>query len=128
MNNTFKPDGYNSLSPYFVVEEAQKWVDLLQKVLGAIVLRRYLRPDGSIMHLELKIDDTVIMMGSSTEEYVPNQQMIHLYVPNVEQTYRVALENDCEPVQEPLSKENDEDKRGAFKDFAGNVWWISTKV
>ncbi len=128
MNNTFKPDGYNSLSPYFVVEEAQKWVDLLQKVLGAIVLRRYLRPDGSIMHLELRIDDTVIMMGGSTKEYVPNQQMIHLYVPNVEQTYRAALENGCEPVQEPLSKEDDEDKRGAFKDFAGNVWWVATKV
>ncbi|MCL7749557.1 hypothetical protein [Halalkalibacter alkaliphilus] len=52
MDKNFKPSGYNSLSPYFVVNGAQKMVDLLTKLFNGKELRRYDMPDGSIMHVE----------------------------------------------------------------------------
>lgn len=54
--------------------------------------------------------------------------MIHLYVPDVDDTFRKALELNCEPIQKPKTHEDDEDKRGAFKDFAGNRWWIAMQI
>ncbi len=127
MSLNYKPTGYNSLSPYFLVEKAEEWIDLLKQVFSVTELRKYLRTDGSIMHMELKIDDTVIMMGSTTNEFGPNHQMIHLYVPNVDAVFKKALELGCEAIQKPMKKEGDTDKRGAFKDFAGNDWWIATQ-
>nr|HMU05945.1 hypothetical protein [Saprospiraceae bacterium] len=69
MNADFKPAGYNSASPYFIVDEAQKLIDFLVYVFDAKQLRRYDRNDGSIMHAELKIDDSVIMLSNATNDY-----------------------------------------------------------
>jgi uncharacterized glyoxalase superfamily protein PhnB len=66
MNTDFKRIGYNSASPYFIVDGAQKFIDLMKQVFDAKELREYRTPDGSIMHAEIKIDDSVIMLGSST--------------------------------------------------------------
>ncbi|WP_273568410.1 VOC family protein [Maribacter halichondriae] len=128
MSSPYKPDGYNSLSPYFVIEDVQKFIDLLQQIFDAEELRRYHRPDGSIMHVELRIDDTVIMIGGATKVYTPIQQMVHLYVQDVDATFEKALRLGCKPIQEPEKKESDDDKRGGFTDFAGNSWWIATQL
>jgi uncharacterized glyoxalase superfamily protein PhnB len=59
MNKAFKPAGYNSVSPYFIVNGAQKFIDLMKKIFDAKELRRYDMPDGTIMHAEIQIDDSV---------------------------------------------------------------------
>ena len=63
----YKPAGYNSLSPYLIVNGAQKMIDLLKQVFGARDLRRYDHPDGTIMHAEVQIDDSVIMIADASE-------------------------------------------------------------
>src|SRR3546814_7670259 len=128
MQKIFKPEGYNSLSPYFVVDEAQRFIDLLKQIFNAKELRRYERPDGSIMHAELQIDDSVLMLGNSTKEYHSNQLLIHLYVPDVDQTFKKAVTLGCDPLQIPKIKDEDPDKRGMFKDFAGKVWAVGTQT
>ncbi|QYR19642.1 hypothetical protein KZ483_17275 [Paenibacillus sp. sptzw28] len=83
MKKNFKPKGYNSLSPYFVVKDAQRFVDLIKAIFNASELRRYDMPDGTIMHMELIVDDTVIMLGESSYEFSPTQLLVHVYVPDV---------------------------------------------
>ncbi len=68
----FKPTGYNSLSPYFIVDDCRKMVELLKGIFDAEELRKYEHPDGAIMHMELKIDDSVIMLANSSKEYPAN--------------------------------------------------------
>jgi PhnB protein len=63
MKEEFKPTNYNSVSPYFIVIGAQKFIDLMQVIFDAKELGRYDMPDGTIMHAEIQIDDTVIMLG-----------------------------------------------------------------
>lgn len=128
MQKSFKPEGYNSISPYFVVDDAQRFIDLLKQIFGAKELRRYARPNGSIMHAELQIDDSILMLGNSTKEYHSNQLLTHIYMPNVDLTFKKALELGCEPLQVPKINDDDPDKRGMFKDFAGNVWAVGTQV
>lgn len=124
----FKPNGYNSASPYFIVDEAQKLIDFLVYVFDAIQLRRYDRNDGSIMHAEIKIDDSVIMLSNATKEYPAMRLVMHVYVPNVDEIFEKAISAGCEIIDKPKTREGDPDKRGAFKDFAGNIWSVATQV
>lgn len=128
MNKRYKPENYNSLSPYLVVDGAQKMIDLLKEIFHAEELRRYDKPDQTIMHAELRIDDSVIMLADSSKAYPVNQLLLHVYVSDVDQIFQKAIALGCEAVEKPLTREGDPDKRGSFKDFSGNVWAIGTQV
>lgn len=128
MNLDFKPNGYNSASPYFIVDEAQKLIDFLVYVFDAIQLRRYDRNDGSIMHAEIKIDDSVIMLSDASKEYPAMRLVMHVYVLNVDEIFEKAVSAGCEIIDKPKTREGDPDKRGTFKDFAGNMWSVATQV
>lgn len=125
---TYKPTKYNSLSPYLVVDGAQKMIDLLKNIFGAKELRRYDNPDGTIMHAEVMLDDSVVMIGDSSEHFSSNQHLLHVYVPDVDATFKKALELGCESVEAPKERKGDPDRRGSFRDFAGNTWAIATQL
>jgi PhnB protein len=125
---TYKPDNYNSLSPYLIVDNAQKLVDLLTVIFDAKILRRFDLENGKIVHIELQLDDTVIMISDSTENYNANKAMLHIYVPDVFKTFGNAIENGCEIIEKPINKQGDPDTRGSFYDFAGNYWAVSTQT
>ncbi len=126
MATAFKPEGYNSVSPYFIVDGAQKFIDLLKEIFSATELRRYDMPDGKVMHAELKLYDSVIMLGSASEKYPAVPAIVHVYVPNVDEVFEKAIQAGCVVVEMPLQK-GDPDKRGTFTDFAGNMWSVATQ-
>jgi uncharacterized glyoxalase superfamily protein PhnB len=128
MTKPFKPTGYNSVSPYFIVKGAQKLIDLLKTVFDAKELRRYDNPDGTIMHAEIKIDDSVIMLGNSSDKYPPVTVVMHVYVADVDQIMDKAKEAGCQITEQPKTREGDPDRRGTFIDFAGNMWSIGTQL
>ena len=123
----FKPEGYNSLSPYLIVDDAGKLVELLRVVFDAQELRRFEREDGKIAHVELKLDDSVIMISNSTPDYPAHKTMLHLYVPDVHRSFDLAIEQGCRIIERPVNKEGDPDVRGSFYDFAGNYWALGTQ-
>lgn len=127
MAGTFKPEGYNSLSPYFIVDGAQKLIDLLVNIFDANVTRRYDLPDGKIMHAEVKIDDSILMLADSSEQYPANINLVHVYVPNAALAFNRAINAGCIGLETPTRKETDPDIRGSFKDFAGNTWSVGTQ-
>ncbi len=128
MSKSFKPSGYNSLSPYFVVNDAAKFMELMKKIFDAKELRRYDNTDGTIMHAELMIDDSVIMFAEGNENYPPHKLMLHVYVKDVHQTYQRALDQGCTGIEAPVNKPGDPDTRGSFTDYAGNFWAVGTQV
>jgi PhnB protein len=74
------------------------------------------------------IDDTVVMLADPVPpDWPPIASYVHIYVKDVDATYRKALDAGAASVQEPIKKQ-DEDKRGGVKDAGGTTWWISTKV
>ena len=124
----YKPSGYNSVSPYLVVNGAARMIELLQKVFGSKPLRRYDTDDGDIMHSEVMVDDSVIMIADATPDWPQNQSLIHVYVRDVDTVYHKAIESGFEAINAPRQREGDPDRRGEFRDFAGNVWSVSTQV
>jgi PhnB protein len=127
MSDNWKPEGYTSISPYLMIDGAQKEIDFLRKTFDAKELRRFDGSDGKIKHGEVKVGDTVVMVADSIEGYPAFPAWMHVYVPDVDATYKRALEAGGESVQEPSRREGDPDKRGGFKDPAGNTWWVSTQ-
>lgn len=127
MNMSYKPATYSTVSPYLIVADAAATIEFLERVFDAVELRRFPRPDGKLMHAEIRIDDTVVMLADSVEGWPPVPSFVHVYVADVDETYRRALEAGAESVQEPVQKE-DEDKRGGVKDAGGTTWWIATRV
>ena len=80
------------------------------------------------MHAEVRIDDTVIMLADPVPPDWPAiASYVHIYVKDVDETYRRALDTGAASVQEPIKKQ-DEDKRGGVKDAGGTTWWIATNV
>ena len=127
MSGAHKPEGYNSVSPYLIVDGAARTIEFLQRTFGAVELRRFPDPSGKVVHAEVRIDDTVVMLADSAEGWPPVPSHVHVYVPDVDAIYKRALEAGASSIQEPVKKE-DEDKRSGVKDAGGTTWWISTRV
>ena len=124
----YKPQNYNSLSPYLIVNDAQRRVDQLITIFNAKALRRFDHENGKIMHCELQMDDSIIMISDSTDTYPAHKTMLHLYVPDVFDVFERAIANGCEIIERPINKQNDPDMRGSFYDIAGNHWSVSTQT
>src|SRR5262245_56770969 len=127
MNQSFKPQDYPSVSVYIMANGAQRVIDFLVKVFDAKQTRRYDSPDGSIMHAEVQVDDTIVMLADAGGEFSGVPVWLHVYVPDVDATYARALATGAESVQEPSQHEGDPDRRGGVKDPVGNTWWIATQ-
>ena len=119
--------GYTSVSPYLIVQGASDTIAFLQRVFEAVEIQRITGPSGRIMHAEVRIDDSVLMIADAAEEWPPIHAHIHIYVPDVDETYRRALEAGAVSVQAPVKKD-DPDRRGGVKDAGGTTWWMATKV
>jgi uncharacterized glyoxalase superfamily protein PhnB len=122
-----KPRGYRTVSPYLIVDGAARTIDFLVGAFGGAELRRFPAPDGRLRHAEVRLGDSVVMLADATPEWPAIPANVHVYVPDVDATYRRALEAGAAPVQEPVRKD-DPDKRGGVRDDGGTTWWIATKV
>jgi PhnB protein len=127
MSSSYKPQGYSTVSPYLIVDGASQTIDFLVRAFDAVELRRFPDATGKLMHAEVRIDDTVVMLADGGGDWLPIPANVHVYVADVDATYRRALEAGATSVQEPVKKD-DADKRGGVKDAGGTTWWIATKV
>jgi PhnB protein len=127
MESFYKPEGYNSVSPYLVVNGADATIKFLVEVFSAVELRRIPDDAGKLTHAEVRIDDTVVMIADHRDGWPPTPAYVHIYVSDVDAIYKRAIAAGAVSVQEPIKKE-DEDKRGGVKDAGGTTWWIATKV
>lgn len=119
------PDGYHTVTPYLVVQGAAKLIDFLKEAFDAKEIHRTTQADGSIMHAEVRIGDSVVMMGEATGEFKPMPGMIHLYVDDVDAAYRRAQRAGATSLREPTDQFYG-DRTGGVQDPRGNQWWIAT--
>ena len=122
------PEGYHTLTPYLVVDGAEKVITFMKEAFGAkAVFEPMARPDGKIMHAEYKIGDSIIMISDASERAKATSAMLHLYVPNVDAVYQKAIKAGGTSVMEPADMFYG-DRSGGVKDPAGNQWHIGTHV
>ena len=122
------PEGYHTVTPYIVVDGAEKVIRFMKEAFGAQpVFEPMMRPDGKVMHAEFKIGDSVVMISDASERAKATSTMLYLYVPNVDAVYEKAIKAGGASVMEPADQFYG-DRSGGVKDPAGNQWHIGTHV
>ena len=127
MTVSYKPEGYSTVSPYLMVNGAEATIAFLVEVFAAVELRRIPNEQGKLRHAEVRIDDTIVMLADGVDGWPSLPTHVHIYVSDVDATYKRAIAAGATSVQEPIKKD-DEDKRGGVKDAGGTTWWIATKI
>ena len=121
------PDGYHTVTPYLIVAGAAELIEFAKRAFGAKERFRSSGPDGTIMHAEIQIGDSVVMVSDGSPDHPPKPAMLHVYVEDVDAVYRDALAAGGEPPREPEDHFYG-DRSGGVRDAFGNQWWLATHV
>ena len=122
------PEGYHTATPYLVVKGADKTIEFMKQAFGATPsFEPMMSPDGKVMHADLMIGNSHVMLSEATDQHPAMKSMIHLYVPNVDAVYQRAVAAGGKSFQEP--KDQFYGDRGAgVKDPSGCAWYIATHI
>jgi PhnB protein len=122
------PEGYHTVTPYVVVNGVAKLMDFLRQAFeakGGDELMR--RPDGSVAHAEVRLGDSVVMMGEPAPGQPVMPAAIYLYVKDTDTSYQRALKAGATSLMEPADQFYGDRNAGVLDPF-GNRWWIATHV
>jgi len=122
----YKPDGMRSVQPYLLVERVSRLIAFVEAVFGGELRMKLDRPDGTVMHAEIALGDSVVMAGEPMEPYGAMPGSLYVYVPDCDAVYRKALENGAESIMVPTDMKHAGERYGGVRDETGNVWWIAT--
>src|SRR5262249_28797578 len=96
------PQGYHTITPYLVVRAAAETIEFAKNAFGAALIGEPTkRPDGTLMHAEITIGDSRVMIAEATQQSPPMPAMLYLYVPNVDAVYQRAIKAGGKSVMEP---------------------------
>ena len=121
------PQGYHTVTPYLIVDGANKLLDFLTRAFEAKVGEKMQGPDGKIGHVEVKLGDSFIMLSDSMAEHKAMPTMLYLYVEDADAVFQRALKAGATQVAE-IKDQFYGDRSGAVKDPSGNTWRIATHV
>jgi uncharacterized glyoxalase superfamily protein PhnB len=126
------PPGYHTLTPHLIVEGAGKYIDFLKKAFGATEIRRAEGPGGKLMHAQIQVGDSMLMLADHFPEFgtPPIAQgywpmVLSLYVPDADKAWEKAVAAGCQ-VTFPISDQFWGDRYGQVKDPFGFTWAIAT--
>src|ERR1700733_10890660 len=121
------PDGYHRVTPYIVCDGVAKVIDFITKAFDAKEISRMSRPDGKVMHAEVKIGDSPIMFGEPLEASKARLGSVYMYVEDTDAVYKRAIQAGAQSVMEPADQFYGDRNAGVI-DQSGNYWWIATHI
>ncbi|MGH2451097.1 MAG: VOC family protein [Candidatus Limnocylindria bacterium] len=126
MTVTPVPEGYHTVTPYLLVKGGERLIKFITDAFGGVETERIPGPNGTVSHAEVRIGDSVVMLGEPTQA-APVPGMLYLYLADVDEAYSRALAAGATSIQEPRN-EFYGDRVAAVRDMSGNQWYIATHV
>ena len=121
-------DGFHAVTPYLMVAGVPRLLDFLAEAFDAREVFRVQRADGSTGHAEVRIGDSMVMLGEPTGPFGPMPAQVYLYVNDCDAVYQRAIRAGGTSVLEPMTMQFSGERYGGVKDPAGNIWWVATHV
>ena len=129
------PTGYHSVTPSIIVRGAAEAIEFYKRAFGAEEVARMAGPDGKIMHAEIRIGDSIVMLGDENPQWgalspqstngLPSS--LHIYVDDADAAFERALRAGAK-VRYPLENAFWGDRYGKVTDPFGHEWGIATRV
>lgn len=119
------PDGMTSITPYLTVQGVARLIEFLEQSFDGKVEERMEGPGGMVMHAQVRIRGSVVMMGEASDQWKALPSQIYMYVEDMDELYRRAMAAGGESVRQPTD-EFYGDRVGGVKDPSGNIWWVAT--
>ena len=125
------PEGYHTITPQLALDDAARTIEWYKKALGADELGRSVGPDGKIMHAEIKIGDSRVMvndvmMGKGPQALGGSPASLWLFVDDSDALFNRAVGAGAK-VSMAMADQFWGDRAGAVVDPAGYTWWIATR-
>jgi PhnB protein len=129
------PKGYHTVTPSIVVAGADKAIDFYTKAFGAEEIMRFPGPDGAIMHAEIRIGDSIVMLGDempeqggrSPKSFGGTPVSLFVYREDVDAAWDQAVNAGAKTVM-PLADQFWGDRTGCLEDPFGHRWWLAQHV
>ncbi len=129
----YKPQGYNNVMPYLIVNGAAKAIEFYKKIFGAKEIMRMADPEGRVGHAELQIGDTRIcladeypQMGARSPQTIGGSPVsLFTYVKDADSTVKQAVAAGAKLTRE-VADQFYGDRMGSIEDPFGHTWYIAT--
>lgn len=118
---------YRTVTPYLVVPDADVELKFLEAAFGATEATCQRNDDNSVMHAEVKIGDSLVMLGQAGAQWKALNAALYLWVENVDDVYRKALAAGATSESAPEDKPYGHRNAGVV-DQCGITWWIGSPV
>jgi PhnB protein len=126
------PDGYRTVTPYLVVDNGTEAMEFYKRAFGAQEVMRMAGPGGKLAHAELRIGDSMIMLGDEMPGSLKSAKSlggspvgVFLYVENVDQAFERAVKAGAKAEMQPTDMFWG-DRYGKLKDPFGHSWSMAT--
>lgn len=128
------PEGYHAVTPYLIVKGAVRAIEFYKQAFGATEIMRFPGPNNTIIHAEIKIGDSVIMLSDGGPNEFRDPQTLGgtgvglmIYVPEVDKTFKNAVSLGAKQSREVIDQFYG-DRSGTLIDPFGHVWTVATHV
>jgi PhnB protein len=130
------PPGHRTVTPQLILDDAAKAIDWYKKALGAEEVARAVGPDGKIIHAEIRIGDSLVMLndemggGKSPRAFGGSPASLWLYVENCDALFNRAVAAGAKVAAGPMGQLMDQfwgDRSGTVTDPHGYQWTIATR-
>jgi PhnB protein len=121
------PEGYETVTPYLMVPDPAALIEFLETAFGAQDVHRMTGPDGRIMHAQVRVGTSFLMMGGATEQWPAMPASFYLYVEDADATFDRALQAGG-TLMMPMGDQFWGDRMGTVADPQGNHWSIATRI
>jgi PhnB protein len=130
------PEGHHTVTPHLILDNAAEAIEWYKKAFGAEEVARAAGPDGKIMHAEIRIGDSLIMMNDAMGGARGPKAMggspasLWIYVPDCDALFERAVAAGAQVPPGPMGQVADQfwgDRVGAISDPHGYHWTIATR-
>jgi PhnB protein len=121
------PDGYQTVTPYLIIKGIDEFVEFLIKLFSAQLTEQLHGPRGRTIHAEVRIGDSLIMIGEQPDGSDSKQGVLYVYTDDVDRLYQRALDYGCKSISAPQDQFYG-DRSAGFEDPFGVQWWVATHI
>ena len=127
MTVAYKPAGYHTITPTIIVNGATRLTEFLKKAFDAKVLVSIPGPNNTVVHSEVQIGDSRLMIADASPMFSAQSSSFYLYVPDCDELYKRALAAGAKSERAPTDQFYG-DRNASVIDEFGNRWSVGTHV